>query len=147
MDIMGFLFLEIFFLQRERAYLVLFFLFPATVRVFLEIFALFILLVFDLWPSVADLWSLTVPLQWCSATYYEFDRKVGETFQAAAEYPQIFVDGGMDTLDATRFCLGSLTNTDRVKEAEKCRSIALEIAGHFRVSGRNHSILLEYGEI
>uniref|UniRef100_A0A914GZQ1 Mothers against decapentaplegic homolog n=1 Tax=Globodera rostochiensis TaxID=31243 RepID=A0A914GZQ1_GLORO len=69
-------------------------------------------------PFISD---KPTPLHWCAANYYEFDRRIGETFQAVAECPQIFVDGGLDSTGNARFCLGPLTNTERGEAAEKCR--------------------------
>uniref|UniRef100_A0A183C4C8 Mothers against decapentaplegic homolog n=1 Tax=Globodera pallida TaxID=36090 RepID=A0A183C4C8_GLOPA len=69
-------------------------------------------------PFISD---KPTPLHWLAANYYEFDRRIGETFQAVAECPQIFVDGGLDSTGNARFCLGPLTNTERGEAAEKCR--------------------------
>ncbi|KAL3092382.1 hypothetical protein niasHS_007591 [Heterodera schachtii] len=69
-------------------------------------------------PFISD---KPMPLHWCSANYYEFDRSIGEMFQAVADCPRIFVDGGLDSTDIARFCLGPLTNTERTHASEKCR--------------------------
>lgn len=62
-----------------------------------------------------------VPTHWCAISYYEYDRKVGDTFQATSEHCKVFIDGGLSNSDGSRFCLGSLTNTVRTDAAEKCR--------------------------
>lgn len=69
-------------------------------------------------PFISD---KPLPVHWCAINYYEYDRKVGGTFQAPSESPQVFVDGGLSSSGASRFCLGSLTNTERSEAAEKCR--------------------------
>jgi len=64
---------------------------------------------------------ILVPIYWCAISYYEYDRKVGDTFQANSEFSKVFIDGGLNSSDGSRFCLGSLTNTVRTDAAEKCR--------------------------
>uniref|UniRef100_A0A915DBC1 Mothers against decapentaplegic homolog n=1 Tax=Ditylenchus dipsaci TaxID=166011 RepID=A0A915DBC1_9BILA len=58
---------------------------------------------------------------WCSLTYYEFDKKVGETFQVANDMPEVFIDGGLDPSATGRFCLGALTNIEREDTCDRCR--------------------------
>nr|CAD2204941.1 unnamed protein product [Meloidogyne enterolobii] len=69
-------------------------------------------------PSISD---KPFPIYWCAISYYEYDRKVGDTFQANSEFSKVFIDGGLNSSDGSRFCLGSLTNTVRTDAAEKCR--------------------------
>lgn len=69
-------------------------------------------------PLISD---KPMPTNWCTINYYEYDQKVGETFQASSAKLEIFIDGGLDNSSNARFCLGSLTNTERSDAAEKCR--------------------------
>ncbi|KAF7629295.1 Mothers against decapentaplegic-like protein [Meloidogyne graminicola] len=69
-------------------------------------------------PFISD---KPIPTHWCAISYYEYDRKVGDTFQATSEHCKMFIDGGLSNSDGSRFCLGSLTNTVRTDAAEKCR--------------------------
>ncbi|KAL7070564.1 hypothetical protein ACQ4LE_010263 [Meloidogyne hapla] len=69
-------------------------------------------------PPISD---KPFPIHWCAISYYEYDRKVGDTFQATSEFSKVFIDGGLNSSDGSRFCLGSLTNTVRTDAAEKCR--------------------------
>jgi len=61
------------------------------------------------------------PTFWCTVSYYELNKHVGESFHASQPY--INVDGGCDPSSSNRFCLGALANVNRSGESEQCRKL------------------------
>ncbi|ESO10156.1 hypothetical protein HELRODRAFT_186716 [Helobdella robusta] len=60
------------------------------------------------------------PDNWCSIAYYELNNRVGDIFYASA--PSIIVDGYTDpSNNASRFCLGLLSNVNRNSTIENTR--------------------------
>lgn len=66
---------------------------------------------------------ILAPINWCSVTYYEYDKKVGEIFTVNNIVKQLFIDGGLDAAATNRFCLGSVTNVERNDACDRCRQV------------------------
>lgn len=58
---------------------------------------------------------------WCTITYYEFEKKIGDSF--IAKCPTVLVDCLEEAYRADRFCLSSLVNPERSDAIEKCRRL------------------------
>eukprot|EP00794_Sanderia_malayensis_P019457 gene19457-21380_t len=67
----------------------------------------------------AQLISYEEPQAWCYISYYEMSTRVGETFHATK--PVLSVDGYTNPCSADRFCLGLLSNINRVEAIETTR--------------------------
>ncbi|XP_067938973.1 mothers against decapentaplegic homolog 3-like [Watersipora subatra] len=61
----------------------------------------------------------TEPESWCSLYYYELSDRVGEAFEAKAK--DVSIDGFTDPSNASRFCLGFLSNINRNQLVEVTR--------------------------
>jgi hypothetical protein len=61
------------------------------------------------------------PTFWCTVSYYELNKHVGEDFHASQPY--VNVDGFVDPSSSNRFCLGLLSNVNRSYESEQCRKL------------------------
>lgn len=61
------------------------------------------------------------PSFWCTISYYELDKHVGESFHGSQS--SITVDGFVDPSSPERFCLGLLTNVNRTYESQQCRKL------------------------
>uniref|UniRef100_A0A914Z5K5 MH2 domain-containing protein n=1 Tax=Panagrolaimus superbus TaxID=310955 RepID=A0A914Z5K5_9BILA len=59
------------------------------------------------------------PAFWCTIDYYEADQKIGDSYQAPHNYPNISIDGGVNPSAPNRFCLGSLSSIRREKVSER----------------------------
>lgn len=63
--------------------------------------------------------SIIEPAFWCTIDYYEADVKIGDSFTAPHNYPNVSIDGGVNPSAPNRFCLGSLSSIKREKVSEK----------------------------
>lgn len=59
------------------------------------------------------------PEFWCSISYWELNKRVGDIFQASQ--PSIYVDGYTNPSSPDRFCLGLLSNVNRNALVEHTR--------------------------
>jgi hypothetical protein len=59
------------------------------------------------------------PAFWCTIDYYEADQKIGDSFQAPHNYPNVSIDGGVNPSAPNRFCLGSLSSIRRERVSER----------------------------
>lgn len=62
-----------------------------------------------------------MPVSWCNISYYNYNQKVGDTFQVAKDKNEVFVDAGLDPASLNRFCLGTINNVEPDELVERCK--------------------------
>ncbi len=62
-----------------------------------------------------------MPEHWCSIYYFEADSQYGDIFKVRSNYPSVTIDGFFDSSREDRFCLGNITNVERVESIAKAR--------------------------
>ena len=62
-----------------------------------------------------------MPENWCSIYYFEGDSQFGEIFKVKSSYSSVTIDGFFDSSREDRFCLGTITNVERVESIAKAR--------------------------